>query len=158
MTIDELCDLAKERAGFRSDRELAKALGLNPSSVNFYRSKKAWPSETVVISLAKFAELDPDACVIELNIWRSKGPEAEIYQSILSRLKQTAAAFFLAFIVGVTGQVYVSDVQAKTAPTLSSEVRQDCILWKILHGWLDRLFRLIFQPLSHTNKAFIPAA
>lgn len=117
MNIDQLCDLAKKRAGLTSDRELARRLAVSAGAVNFYRSKRTWPSEDTIIKLAELAEIDAAEAIIELNIWRSKGPEADIYRDILIRLKQTAAAFFLAFIVGIAGQGYVSDAQAKTALT-----------------------------------------
>ena len=114
MNIDEMVDRAKEYSGCKSDRELARKLGISQTAINYYRTKRSWPSEDYIIRIAHLARIDPAEAVVMLNIWRAKGPELEVYQKILSRLRQTAAALLVALAVGVAGQGYVSEVQANT--------------------------------------------
>lgn len=124
MDIIEICDRAKEYSGCKTDAALARKLGISQTLIYFYRTKQQFPSATVMIRLAKIAKLDPDACVILRDIWKSKGEETEVYNSILSRLRQTRptiAAILIALFAGIAGQTYVSDAQAKTAPARPAE-------------------------------------
>lgn len=100
MDIDALLDQVKTRYGYRSDRQLSRALHLNDTSVYFYRSGKANPSPETMRRLAEMAQLDAQAVVMELLTATAKEPGLRLlYASIARKL---SAAVLLIFAVLIT--------------------------------------------------------
>lgn len=98
-TVDEYADLAKNAQGFRSDRELGRALGYKGNTVSYWRQKKAWPSDDTMLQLAELAGIEPGEALIDLNIWRSSGRARSIYQ----RMAMTAAGLIIGLVVSTYG-------------------------------------------------------
>ena len=71
----ELLQRAQERIGAKSQRDLAKALGMNNSSLSLLASGKGELSDETYIKLAKLAGVDPAEVLIEKHE-RKAGPEA----------------------------------------------------------------------------------
>lgn len=87
ITLDKYLGTAKAARSFSSDRQLAEALGLNATAVNGWRKRRAWPSDDSAVKVAELAGLDPEAALIDLNIWRAKTPEVrETYTLLRDRL------------------------------------------------------------------------
>jgi transcriptional regulator with XRE-family HTH domain len=101
-TIDMYCDEAIARNGFKSDSELARKLGFTSPAVSNFRTKRAWPSDEVMVKLAAFAGIPADEALLELAVWRTHDTIAgEVYAKLLARIAQAAC---LAFILLFTSQ------------------------------------------------------
>lgn len=89
-TIDQYCDLAKDRAALASDRQLSRRLGFSTNSVTQWRTKRTWPSDDTMRRLADLAGMDQEQALIDLNIWRSEGPTRAMYEHIATVLAAAA--------------------------------------------------------------------
>lgn len=99
--IDEYINDALEETHLPSERQLAEALKISPSTITHWRKRKTWPSDALMFRLADMAEGDRDAALIALNIWRTEDPDAkETYRTILRLLwavKSAAMALAIFF-------------------------------------------------------------
>ena len=97
MDINEYLDLAKEKQGIKSDRELAAALGHKSNqSIVFMRRGVTNPSDDTMLKIAELAGLSPEAALLRLNIWRSKTPETrELYTTLAERLAKQASTWLI---------------------------------------------------------------
>ncbi|MHC8493648.1 hypothetical protein ACTU44_13175 [Thalassospira sp. SM2505] len=116
-TIDEYLDAAVDNLQLRSDRALSVKLGLSPGSVNHFRMKKAWPSDTTMIKIAELAGEDASEALLSLNIWRNMdGAAAPLYSRILDKLKVAAmlciAMTFIALSVAALPGYETADIVA----------------------------------------------
>lgn len=99
-TIDDYLDAAKSRQGFKSDRELCKALGIRSASISAFRTKRAWPTDAHMIRLAHLAGWSEEEALLDVGRWRAMGtPAAAVYERLLKRLVASAAALLLAVFV-----------------------------------------------------------
>lgn len=128
MTLDDYLDAAIERTGLKSGRDLCKHLGLSSSVASFWRTRRTWPRDDVMVRIAELAGEDPTQALLDLNSWRTEGEARAIYEELARKIAGTAATLAAALLAG---HLYVSDAQAKTAPTLSSDSATVFILWKI---------------------------
>lgn len=100
LNIDDYMDVAKKRQGFTSNRQLSATLGLNPNSASHFVTRRAWPSDEVMVKLAELAGLDPLQALIDLNLWRQQSPQVRnIYASlskIVSEARKGTAAIIIA--------------------------------------------------------------
>lgn len=86
-SLDWYIDEAKERAGIVSDGKLSLGLGMSRQGVQFWRAKKAWPSDANMIALAKLAGIDPAHALCDLGRWRAKDhTTAEMWKRIRDML------------------------------------------------------------------------
>jgi hypothetical protein len=97
LTIDDFINKAIEINKFKSDAELARAIGKTPTQISNYRKRKTWPSEESMIQLAKFAQENPETALVNLSIWRSEGQARQTWQKVLSTM--TITALFFLFIL-----------------------------------------------------------
>lgn len=96
-TIDDYCNDAIKYRGFKSDRELGRALGFSGQSVSHWRTRRAWPSTTNMIELAKLAGADPRIAVLELSMWREESPTTRtVFQSMIELVQKSATIFLVA--------------------------------------------------------------
>jgi len=106
-TIDTIMDIAKARNGYKSDLALARALGFKGNGVNYWRSKKTWPSEESMVLLCELAGIDPAEGLIQLAIWRNmNSPVASIYQKVLKTLH--------IWLIGLIFALSPTDASART--------------------------------------------
>ena len=103
--INTYLDAAKERTNSPSDRKLSLLIGLAPGALNHYRTGRAHPDDDTMTKLAALAGMDPQAALLDLNIWRSEGLAKSAYIELARRLGRTAAAFFCAGLLGATGVI-----------------------------------------------------
>ncbi len=87
--IDTYCDEAIKHNGLKSDSELARKLGFTSPAVSNFRTKRAWPSDQVMVRLADLAGIPAEEALLELKIWRNYDtPAGKVYMRILSTIKQ----------------------------------------------------------------------
>lgn len=110
MDTRKLVQTAQQNGGFKSLRDMAKAMGLNNSSLSLLASGKGELSDETYIKLAKLAGIDPAEVLIEKHA-RKAGPEGRaIWERIAKTLPKTAALLAGVAIIIATNQY----VEAKT--------------------------------------------
>ena len=75
MNTRELVEKAQHNGGFKSLRDMAKAMSLNNSSLSLLASGKGELSDETYIKLAELAGVDPAEIIIEKHA-RKAGPQA----------------------------------------------------------------------------------
>jgi hypothetical protein len=71
MDINRLLDLAKSLNGKQSDYRTAKIIGASPSAIYEWRAHRRFPSQNMVLGLAKVANLDPAYCLAAMEAQRA---------------------------------------------------------------------------------------
>ncbi len=108
LTIDDYCDRAKTAQNLKSDRELGEAIGRSGHLVTQWRTKRNWPSDETMITLAGLAQIDLTQALMDLNRWRAKSPAVSaMYAEIAKKIGGMAAAVAMAVSVmpaGTQGQ------------------------------------------------------
>lgn len=94
----ELLQRAQERIGAKSQRDLAKALGMNNSSLSLLASGKGELSDETYIKLAKLAGVDPAEVLIEKHE-RKAGPEARAVWARINAAVSKSAVLGLSVIL-----------------------------------------------------------
>ncbi|MDR7927648.1 helix-turn-helix domain-containing protein [Acidithiobacillus thiooxidans] len=96
MEIRELLSRAQTNSGASSQRELAKIMNLNNSSLSLLASGKGELSDDTYVKLAKLAGVDPVQVLIEKHA-RKAGPEAApLWKQIQKHLPKSAAIAVIA--------------------------------------------------------------
>ncbi|MBE7566427.1 helix-turn-helix domain-containing protein [Acidithiobacillus thiooxidans] len=96
MEIRELLSKAQTNSGASSQRELAKIMNLNNSSLSLLASGKGELSDDTYVKLAKLAGVDPVQVLIEKHA-RKAGPEAApLWKQIQKHLPKSAAVAVIA--------------------------------------------------------------
>jgi transcriptional regulator with XRE-family HTH domain len=124
-TVDDYLDRAKDAAGINSDRALSQALGVSHGSVSQIRTKRAWPSDELMIRLADLAGMDRGQALLDLNIWRSDG----VARSIYKRLARAVAAALLVYALAFSGQPNPAQAASYSATT-SAHVQPNTIRYR----------------------------
>lgn len=159
MNIDKYIDLARDKNNLRSDRQLSFAFGLNAAAVNTWRTRRAWPSDDVMIKLAKMAGVDPMDAILDLNIWRSSGEAITLY----TRIKKSMTAMLVLLAVGVGGQLATpSNALAAGLESVHSIVARIDImenyvnyLWTGLKGIFTNSISIYAGKYQPSNKAML---
>jgi transcriptional regulator with XRE-family HTH domain len=125
LTLPVLLDRAKERAGFRSDGQLSRALGLTDSVVYQYRRGRTAPSDSVALQLAELAGMtgaDVHAAVLLAASLRAKDDHLRnLYRAIAAKI---SAALVL---ISVSTQ---SPAAAEQALNKSASARPDVMIMR----------------------------
>jgi hypothetical protein len=100
MQLDDYIDRAIERNGLKSDRGLARHLGLSSAAVPNWRTHRTWPNDDTMRRLADLAGVSVERALCDLNTWRATTPEVrKAYQRIAEALPAVlVAAFILAIL------------------------------------------------------------
>ena len=94
----ELLQRAQERIGAKSQRDLAKALGMNNSSLSLLASGKGELSDETYIKLAKLAGVDPAKVLIEKHE-RKAGPETRAVWARINAAVSKSAVLGLSVVL-----------------------------------------------------------
>lgn len=86
INLGDFLDLCKERTNTVTDSNLARKIDVTRSSIALYRKGASFPSDTTMVMLAKRAKLNPDECLLLLNVWRTVGDARKVYLGMLARL------------------------------------------------------------------------
>lgn len=108
-TLIDFIELAKERAGIRTDAELARRLGKNRVMIAQYRNGDVLPGEDTMLKLARIiwpgddetSQRQRDQSLLYLQVWNTqkafRSPDARAaYERLLVFFQHNAAALFLA--------------------------------------------------------------
>ena len=141
-TIDDYIDLAKERAGLSSDRELARRLGKLANPTTQWRTRRSWPADGTMVKIARLAGVDPCQAVLDLSRWRSTDDQArEVWTELAGRAWRAGV-----LTGGVLLAFMVSTVPAEAAVHVGNSLTAGVdlyVLWKI------RFRRAISRTLAH---------
>lgn len=150
-TIDDYLDAAINNSKLRSDRALSFALGLGPSAVSQFRTKRSWPSDAVMIKIADLANEDKTEALLSLNIWRnSDTAAAPLYSRLMDKLK--AAAMLCIAMAFITASI----------ATLPGHETGDIVASGGMHYILCQILIMLFLqaglliPVSKQGFTFIP--
>ena len=106
----ELLQRAQERIGAKSQRDLAKALGMNNSSLSLLASGKGELSDETYIKLAKLAGVDPTEVIIEKHM-RKAGPEGQkVWATLAKALPKSAGMMAITGIMSSALMPHFSNV------------------------------------------------
>ena len=88
MTPSQYIELAKQTANCKSNRQLAKLLGISNVALSYIETGVNTPTDTTILRLAQLADIAPEQALIDLGMWRNSGnPEAlKVYQNIKNLL------------------------------------------------------------------------
>lgn len=88
MTPSQYIELAKQTANCKSNRQLAKLLGISNVALSYIETGVNTPTDTTILRLAQLADIAPEQALIDLGMWRNSGnPEAlKAYQNIKNSL------------------------------------------------------------------------
>lgn len=95
MIIQELMDKAKQNNGFKSDRQLSKAIGCGEPTLLRIRRGWGYPSEDNMMKLGELAGIDRASALLLLNMWKAEGEAKNTYMDILRRVSATALCFII---------------------------------------------------------------
>lgn len=74
-TFDDYLSEARRKQKVSSNNQIAKLLGITSRAISALNQGKSLPSDDTMIKLANLAEMDTEAALIDLSIWRSSGNE-----------------------------------------------------------------------------------
>lgn len=100
MNTKELVQNARDKGGFKSLADLAKAVNVNHSSLSLLASGKSELSDDTYIKLAKLAGIDPAQVLIEKHL-KKAGPEAAPLWAKISQVMHKSAGMMV-FIGAIT--------------------------------------------------------
>lgn len=116
MEIVEIMDVAKGKNALKSDRALARAIGMSSPTLFRIRQGFGFPSEENMMKLGELAGIDHASALLLLNMWKAEGEAKSTYRDILSRLSTAAALCFVMVIVAtpanaqsLIGKCYVNE-------------------------------------------------
>lgn len=82
-----------------SPRALGPALGKSPNSASNWATRRAWPSDEVMVQLAEMCGVPPEEALVELCIWRTAGtPAGNVYVRLLEAAGKSAAVLLVALL------------------------------------------------------------
>lgn len=97
--IDWYIDNAVKYHGLSSPRALGPALGMSPNSASNWRTRRAWPSDEVMMRLADMCMIPREEALLELCIWRTAGtPAGSVYLRLLEAAGKSAAILLVALL------------------------------------------------------------
>lgn len=115
MTLQEYLDRAQVYSKLKSDRGIARALGISSTTVSFYRRSRAIPSQEKMIELADLAGIGREEALLDWMEFHAVGNHVKSSIDII-RIKAgyAAASLLLIFGLSMAGQV-VNSASAKVA-------------------------------------------
>jgi hypothetical protein len=90
LEIGELLERAKVRLKVQSDRALARALAVDPTSFIHWRRGDEYPTDERMIRICAAADVPVAHGLLYLNIWRSSGDARATYRVICQELDSNA--------------------------------------------------------------------
>lgn len=112
--------------GPANDTEVADMIGVNKSTVSFWRSGRSAPKWDQLEKLARLAKIDKRRAVIDFAVWSSKGAAKNAAESLLKSLPMLGIAALYA-LVGDHGN------EPGTPLVLLSVTYTLCVIWVL---WL----------------------
>lgn len=114
LTIDDYMTRAKDRNGLSSDRQLSAALGISGPTTNFWKSRRTWPSDEVMVRLARLAGEDEQIALLHLSSWRTTGQTATMYLDLARKISAMAVTLFLLFSILPASQSHAAPLSGNS--------------------------------------------
>jgi transcriptional regulator with XRE-family HTH domain len=94
---------AKEKQGLRSDRALAKKIGITQASIQKLVIGETIPKDETMIKVAELAGVPMEQALVDLQIWRAEKMKNSKVKSFWKNLHKMVAsvALVLAFIIAL---------------------------------------------------------
>ena len=111
--VNDLLDEAKEKNGYKSDNQLAIALGITRGAISHYRQNVAKPDAFTIARLSDFTGRPLAEILAMIEAEREKNKEKrEYWKDFMKRIGEKAAALFIFVIVAannewVSGTLYI---------------------------------------------------
>lgn len=155
-TLDDYIDLAKDRAGLTSDRDLGRRLGFTGSPISFWRTGKAAPADDTMIRLAEVAGVDPVKALIDLKVWTAQGKAVGVYREIAEKLGRIAAGIALVTLAaGASTQPGTGTLEDQSNLLISNGVYYEKSLMRLFNQIVRKLSRFIAAPRDGRHSAII---
>jgi len=136
MTLDEMIDAAKSAQRMPSDNALNYLLGFKGSALSMWRCQKALPTADNVVKLAQLAGVDPEQALLERSIWIAEKNKCSdlipIYKSMMYKLKQVAATFFLLGLLLPSPQVDTKNVDGPMHNGTKHSIHYATLLFRLM--------------------------
>ena len=101
--IDDYMDLAKERAGLASDRQLSDTLCLSPTVTSKWRTARAFPTDEAMCRLADLCGIHHEVALTELGYWRTTSRNehlaAQAFYELADKLVKQASVVLIPCIL-----------------------------------------------------------
>ena len=102
--IKEYLDAARSNHGLRSDRALARIMGIKQMTVHRWRTGQNLPSDEDMRRLAQLAAADEGEAILLVNLWRAKDePTRDTYRRLLRRLAGPGVAIAVTASIALGG-------------------------------------------------------
>ena len=106
LKIKQVIDEALQFRYKKSERELASLLGVGPTTLHNWKSRKNWPSDHKMMMLAEKAGIDFEEALLWLNYWRTPKMVRPYYLRLIGLLRKArrdAKAAAATIMVGILG-------------------------------------------------------
>ena len=106
LKIKQVIDEALKFRYRKSERELAELLGVGPTTLHNWKSRKNWPSDLKMMMLAEKAGIDFEEALLWLNYWRTPKVVRPYYLRLIGLLRKArrdAKAAAATIMVGILG-------------------------------------------------------
>ena len=84
--LGDFLDLCKERTNTVTDSNLARKIDVTRSSIALYRKGASFPSDNTMFRIAVRSKLNPNECLLLLNVWRTENEARQTYKMLLKQL------------------------------------------------------------------------
>lgn len=117
--LREYLDLAKQRQGLRSDRQLCFALGRTQNVINQWLRHSMWPAEETMLQLAELAGVPAERALLDLMTWRATPKVRGVVAGIAAKLAAAGSALLLLAVLAPPSAVNAAGTgtQTKVPPT-----------------------------------------
>lgn len=103
ISIANLLDAAKAKAGIDSDYRLAKVIGITHSVISAYRHGKSMPNEKILSQLCALSGHDVGVVAAQVQAERAQSPEGKsMWMTIAARLSGVASTAFLSVVLAIS--------------------------------------------------------
>lgn len=152
MDINNLIEKAKTLNGFKSDRQVAIAIGISEPSFLRVRRGHGHLNDDNMIKLGSLAGLSETESLLLLNVWRSTGAAKEAYTGMLKRFAFISLSVLTILIINPSlGQASVKGATFNTITSHSPNYTLSHQLFACLRGfkkYLKTAYTGIFRDFS----------
>ena len=92
----EIIDRAKSLTGIKSDRQLARKIGVQPSNIVNWKRGRNLPGDETMKAIASLADIEPRLALAYLDYWRAPRSTRFARYEIIEALRASAIAVFIA--------------------------------------------------------------
>lgn len=99
MDIRDVLNMIRKKHGFKSDEEVALAVGRTRVRVAQWKAHKGVPDEDAIEPLARLSGISAEVLSAHRQVWINKGAARARWERIVNKLTRSAAALCVALAV-----------------------------------------------------------